>query len=158
MASLNKGLLQPPATFLIAKRFRGKINIQKPRKPHFERQLLLDFTKPIYRPPKYTLPDVVLCGKNIIFGQPESADKMFKILKKAPQLIVMAGIIQDRLMSKNELLEFSKLPSLDVARSQLCNVLQSAAVCLVKQLNQSQQALVSNLEQHLEIQKGDDKQ
>lgn len=58
-------------------------------------------------------------------------------------------------MSKNELLEFSKLPNLNVARSQLCNVLQSAASCLVGQLNQSQQTLASNLEQHIDIQKGE---
>ncbi|KPI98691.1 39S ribosomal protein L10, mitochondrial [Papilio xuthus] len=83
--------------------------------------------------------------QNIIFGHPESADKMFKILKKAPQLVVLAGIIEDRLMSKNELVEFSKLPNLDMARSQLCGVLQSAASCLVGQLNQSQQTLVSQL-------------
>lgn len=161
--------------FLIAKRYRGKINIQKPRKPHFERQLLIDLAKPVYGPPKYTLPDYVLCDRgekrkkveidnpferilareclnwfntskmvvflhvnsismedktpifaslskndmhlrtygkkivnmatkgtryetvnslftshqNIIFGQPENAAKMFKILKKAPQLVVM---------------------------------------------------------------------
>ncbi|XP_068621448.1 large ribosomal subunit protein uL10m [Battus philenor] len=238
MASIKNVLLQSPATFLIAKRFRGKINIQKPRKPHFQRQLLIDLSKPVYGPPKYKLPDVVLCDKiksdqkteiknpferilakecldwfntskmivflhmnsismedktpifatlkknnmhlrtygkkivsmattgtryeavnclfsshqNIIFGQPENADKMFKILKKAPQLVVMAGIIQDRLMSKNELVEYSKLPSLEVARSQLCGVLHSAASCLVGQINQSQQTLVSHLEKHLEIQ------
>ncbi|KAJ2953730.1 hypothetical protein O0L34_g1353 [Tuta absoluta] len=239
MASLNRTLLQSPATFLIAKRFRGKINIQKPRKPHFERQLLIDLTKPYYGPPKSKLPDYALCDRgekkeyvkavdnpferilarecldwfnkskmvvflhlnsismeektpvfaalrknnmhlrtygkkvvgmatkgtryeavnhlfnshqNIIFGQPENATKMFKILKKSPQLVVMAGIIQDRLMSKNELLEFSQLPSLDVARSQLCNVLQSAGQCLVGQLNQSQQTLVSHLDKHVELQ------
>ncbi|XP_013133748.1 PREDICTED: uncharacterized protein LOC106099685 [Papilio polytes] len=237
MASIKNALLQTPCTFLIARRFRGKINIQKPRKPHFERQLLIDLTKPYYGPPKYTLPDVVLCdntttenkklidnpferilakecldwfntskmvvflhlnsismedktpifaalrknnmqlrtyGKkivkmattgtryeavnclfnshqNLIFGQPESADKMFKILKKAPQLVVMAAIIEDRLLSKNELVEFSKLPNIDMARSQLCGVLQSAASCLVGQLNQSQQTLVSHLEKHVEI-------
>lgn len=160
---------------MVAKRFRGKINIQKPRKPHFERQLLIDFSKPVYGPPKRTLPEITLCeanapskkkiidnpferilakecldwfntskmvvflhmnsismedktpvyaalrknnmylrtyGKkivsmatkgtryeavnqlftsqqNIIFGQPENADKLFKILKKTPQMVVM---------------------------------------------------------------------
>lgn len=29
------------------------------------------------------------CHQNIIFGQPENAAKMFKILKKTPQMVVM---------------------------------------------------------------------
>ncbi|CAG9566755.1 unnamed protein product [Danaus chrysippus] len=239
MALVKKALLETPASFLLAKRFRGKVNIQKPRKPHFEKQLLLDLTKPHYGPKKSSLPDIFLCDKgkvlfskedidnpferilareclnwfntskmvvflhmnsismedktpvyaalkknnmnlrtygkkivsmatkgtryeavnqlftchqNIIFGQPENAAKMFKILKKTPQLVVMAGIINDKLLSKNELVQFSKLPSLEVARSQLCSVLQSAGSCLVGQLNQNQQMLVSHLEQHIEIQ------
>lgn len=168
-------LLQPQTAFTIAKRFRGKINIQKPRKPHFARQLLIDLAKPVHAPPNWTLPEIVLCSKgkkkldkvvdnpferilarecldwfntskmvvfihlnsismedktpifaalaknnmhlrtygkkivgmattgtryeavnhlftshqNIIFGQPENAAKMFKILKKTPQLVVM---------------------------------------------------------------------
>lgn len=168
-------LLQTQIPILVAKRFRGKINIQKPRKPHFERQLLIDLSKPIFGPPKHFLPEIVLCdagstrtkkeidnpferilakecldwfntskmvvflhlnsitmedktpvyaalrknnmylrtyGKkivgmatkgtryevvnqlftshqNIIFGQPENVGKLFKILKKAPQLVVM---------------------------------------------------------------------
>ncbi|KAG6462809.1 hypothetical protein O3G_MSEX013482 [Manduca sexta] len=236
MASLNKVLLQPQLPLLTAKRFRGKINIQRPRMPHFEKQLLIDISKPYYGPPKYKLPEVLRCDKgekktnveidnpferilaseclnwfntskmvvflhvnsismedktpifatlvknnmhlrtygkkivsmatkgtryeavnhlftshqNIIFGQPENASKMFKILKKAPQLVVMAGIIQDRLMSKNELLEYSQMPSLDVARSQLCSVLDSAGSSVVGLLNRSQQTLVSHLEQHVE--------
>lgn len=55
-------------------------------------------------------------------------------------------------MSKQELVAFSQLPSLDVARSQLCNVLQSAASSLVSQLQQGQQILVSHLEKHVELQ------
>ncbi|XP_050361486.1 39S ribosomal protein L10, mitochondrial [Nymphalis io] len=239
MSSIKKALLQSPVPFLVAKRFRGKINVQKPRKPHFEKQLLIDISKPFYGPPKNSLPDIDLCtnknpkfvkreidnpferilakecldwfntskmvvflhvnsismedktpifaalkkndmhlrtyGKkivsmatkgtryevvnqlftshqNVIFGQPENAAKMFKILRKTQQLIVMGGIIQDKLLSKNDLLEFSKLPSLDIVRSQLCSVLQSAGSCLVGQLNQNQQMLVSHLEKHIEIQ------
>ncbi|CAH4005998.1 unnamed protein product [Pieris brassicae] len=244
MASLNKVLLQTPATFLIARRFRGKINIQKPKKPHFEKQLLIDITQPTYGPPKSSLPQYAFCNKdkptftkkeidnpferilareclewfntskmvvflhlnsinmedktpifaalkkndmhlrtygkkivsmattgtryevvnqlftshqNVIFGQPKNAQKMFKILKKAPQLVVMAGIIEDRLMSKNELVEYSNLPNLEMARSQLCSVLQSAGSCLVSQLNQNQQTLVSHLEKHIEIQSAPEK-
>lgn len=65
---------------------------------------------------------------------------------------VTGGIIEDRLISKNDLVEYSKLPSLDIVRSQLCSVLQSAGSCFVGQLNQNQQMLVSHLEKHVEIQ------
>ncbi|XP_053622009.1 large ribosomal subunit protein uL10m [Plodia interpunctella] len=238
MALVNRVILKSQAPFLMVKRFRGKINIQKPRKPHFERQLLIDLSQPFYGPRKNSLPDFALCDRgeklakkeidnpferilarecldwfntskmvvflhvnsismedktpifaslrkndmhlrtygkkivsmatkgtryeavnhlftsqqNIIFGQPENAAKMFKILKKTPQLVILAGIIQDKLMSKNELLEFSKMPSLDMARSQLCAVLDSAGSSVVSQLNQSQQILVSHLEKHVELQ------
>lgn len=54
-------------------------------------------------------------------------------------------------MSKNELLEFSQLPNIDVARSQLCAVLESAASSVVSQLTRSQQTVVSHLEQHIEL-------
>ncbi|XP_045458772.1 39S ribosomal protein L10, mitochondrial [Melitaea cinxia] len=240
MSFIKKGLLQTPVSLIVAKRFRGKINVQKPRKPHFEKQLLIDISKPYYGPPKNSVPEITLCAninkksykreidnpferilakecldwfntskmvvflhvnsismedktpvfaalkkndmhlrtygkkivsmatkgtryevinqlftshQNIIFGQPENAAKMFKILRKAPQLVVMGGIIEDRLISKNDLVEYSKLPSLDIVRSQLCSVLQSAGSCLVGQLNQNQQMLVSHLEKHVEIQK-----
>lgn len=173
------GLLQPQSVLTFAKRFRGKINIQRPRAPHFERQLLIDLAKPVYNPPKWTLPQIVICEKNksnakkqidnpferilareclnwfntskmvvfihlnsismedktpifaklaknkmhlrsygkkivsmatkgtryeavnhlftshqnVIFGQPENAAKLFKILKKTPQLVVMGKIL-----------------------------------------------------------------
>jgi large subunit ribosomal protein L10 len=62
-----------------------------------------------------------------------------------------AGIVHERLLSRNELEQFSQLPDIDVARSQLCAVLQSAGSSIVSQLNQSQQLLVSHLEKHVEI-------
>ncbi|XP_075991629.1 mitochondrial ribosomal protein L10 [Anticarsia gemmatalis] len=244
MASLNKVLLSAQTPFLIAKRFRGKINIQKPRKPHYERQLLIDLSKPVYGTPKHKIPDAALCDRGeksfvkdvdnpferilaneclnwfntskmvvfvhlnsismedkmpvfatlaknnmhmrrygkkivsmatkgtryeavnhlftshqeIIFGQPNNAAKLFKILKKTPQLVVMAGIIQDRLMSKNELVEFSQMPNLDAARSQLCQVLDSAGSLLVQQLNQSQQTFVGYLDKHVELKASESKE
>ncbi|GBP96068.1 39S ribosomal protein L10, mitochondrial [Eumeta japonica] len=89
--------------------------------------------------------------QEILFGQPEKVQKMFKILRKAPELVVMEGIIEDKLLSKNDLVEFSKLPDLQIARSQICTVLHSAATVLVSQLNQAQQSLVSHLDRHAEV-------
>lgn len=239
MASIKNALLQSQSPLLLARRFRGKINIQRPRKPHFERQLLIDLVKPIYRATDKPLQDIDLCQKginkwakveidnpferilareclewfntskmviflhlnsismedkaplfanlkrnnmnlrsygkkivkmattgtryevvnhlftshqNIIFGQPENAAKALKLLRKTPQLVVLAGIINDRLLSKNELVEFSKMPNLETARSQLCGILDSAGSCIVRQLQQSQETLVSHLNKHVELQ------
>lgn len=55
-------LLDTRTPFMQAKRFRGKINIQKPRKSHYERQLFFDLAKPIL-PSKYKNKQLVeLCG------------------------------------------------------------------------------------------------
>lgn len=57
-------MLQTQNSLIISRRFRGKINIQKPRAPHYQRQLLIDISKPVYGKPEYLLPDIVLCTKN----------------------------------------------------------------------------------------------
>ncbi|XP_011554640.3 39S ribosomal protein L10, mitochondrial [Plutella xylostella] len=245
MASIPKVLLQTRNPIFLSKRFRGKINIQKPRPAHYDKQLLLDLTQPVYRTPKHEKTEISLCTKGVskwnkaeidnpferilakecldwfntskmvvflhmnsinmedklpiyaslkrnkmtmrrygkkiismattgtryeavqhlfvsqqelIFGQPEDIGKLLKILKKAPQMVVLVGIIEDRLMSKNELMEFSQLPNIDVARSQLCSVLQSAGSSIVGQLQQSQQMLVGHLDKHAEMLSGSSQQ
>lgn len=45
------------------KRFRGKINIQKPRAPHYERARVIELVKPIYFSEKRGKPLVELCRK-----------------------------------------------------------------------------------------------
>lgn len=79
-------------------------------------------------------------------------------LKLHDKHLFSAGIIEDRLMSKNELMEFSQLPNIDVARSQLCSVLQSAGSSIVGQLQQSQQMLVGHLDKHAEMLSGSSQQ
>lgn len=54
-------------------------------------------------------------------------------------------------MSKNELVEYSQMQNIDVARSQLCAVLDSAGSSLVRQLTQGQQTFVGHLEKHVEL-------
>lgn len=40
------GLCPAVSSLVQAKRFRGKINLRKPRTPHFEKQLFTEFTRP----------------------------------------------------------------------------------------------------------------
>lgn len=193
------------------KRFRGKINIQRPRQPHYERALVNAVTTPIFAKPTVTQkcfnwhqqeaviqkrienPYEKLIAKEVAnwFDQCKmvaifhvnsiSADEMFKarvafhkqnmhlkaygkaiireaiagtrydailplfeskncvvfspeqklpqllkICKKIPQLMLLAGIVEQRLMSKTELSNFATMPSLEMARAQLVAVLQQA--------------------------------
>ncbi|GLV37781.1 mitochondrial ribosomal protein L10 [Carabus blaptoides fortunei] len=57
------GLIQNNSVLIQSKRFRGKINIQKPRAPHFEKARVLKLTEPFYPSKKKDLSLVELCGK-----------------------------------------------------------------------------------------------
>lgn len=231
------------------KRFRGKINIQKPRAPHFERAKYIALTKPWYLPQKekgicekskpkkkdqqevnqfqnilaqelYKWIDtsklVTFCHYNpmtkedefnayvmlhkegmhfkkfgketvslavkgtpyetilefyishnmIIFSSKPEIKKLLKILRKFPQLVplgnivytnyllqnftlfyVLAAIYENKLISKDELLYYSEIPSLQVAQSLFVQTLNSVGSQLVSNLNSHQTTFVSQLEQ-----------
>lgn len=74
---------------------------------------------------------------------------VLKILKKIPQIHLLCGVIDDRLMSKNEIVDYSKMPSIDVVRSQFVNVLNMASSQLVQNLTSHQSNLVNVLEAHV---------
>ncbi|XP_055598082.1 39S ribosomal protein L10, mitochondrial [Uranotaenia lowii] len=52
----QKALLQSRLPLVCFKRFRGKINIQRPRAPHYERARVLELVKPVYKLPDFNAP------------------------------------------------------------------------------------------------------
>lgn len=74
---------------------------------------------------------------------------IMKILKKIPQMMLLCGIVENRLLSKNELVEYSKMPDISIARSQIVNVLNMAAGQLVQNLESHQSNLVNILDAHV---------
>lgn len=197
-----------------SKRFRGKINIQRPKPPHYERKLFNAVTEPIYEwvplvadcrkkqieriNTKATVEEPhpyerilarefreaidasemqLVCQKNSIIvydnfkfqvalrnvgvtlkaynkkiqrfalkdtkyanllkltevpscyllGPPSAIPAVLKILRKTPQMILLGGIIGDRMLSKNELVNYSQLPDIQVVRAQFAATLHSAA-------------------------------
>ena len=72
-----------------------------------------------------------------------------KILKKIPQMHLLCGIVDDRLLSKNEMTNYAKMPSIDIVRSQFVNVLNMASSQLVQNLTSHQANLVNVLEAHV---------
>lgn len=224
-----------------SKRFRGKINIQKPRPPHYERAVFNAVTQPIYNfktvvevcrekqeqkramtkierePHPYeillarelreafdTSEMILICHKNsikgldyfrfkvalhkknvkvkvngaqvrktalkgtkyesllelmnvsncMLFGDASSIGDILKILRKVPQMILLAGTMSDRILSKNELVEYSEL-DLQTARAQFAASLNTAGGQVLNHLQAHQSNLCYMLDAHAKALGGD---
>ncbi|XP_066253485.1 large ribosomal subunit protein uL10m [Euwallacea similis] len=233
---LKKGICDCPYIPLLQfKRFRGKINIQRPRPPHFEKAKFLALTKPIIqvkskkvlqlctntKPSSHKTQSeeniyqgliakelrqrfensklIAFCHLNpmlkdqtfnafvafykekmhferygketvrlavtgtpfeivrklfmsqttIIFSPEPHLKTLLRILKKFPELVLMAGIYENRFLSKDELVKFSKIPNLQAAQNELVYSLNSVGAQVVRNLNSHQITLVSHLEQRV---------
>lgn len=215
----------------MAKRYRGKINIQRPRAPHYERARVIAATNPIikekpktstcFQKTKYQLEveqenpynrivarevlnwlnhskmtaifhlnsinsddffdaRVALHKQNmqlkdygkkivnmavegtkfeaivplfdshhcIVFSPEEQVSKLLRLTKKFPQMVLMAGIVQNRLLSRNEFIEFANLPDLTTARAQLVATMNMAGGKIVEDLEAHSKNLVNILDVH----------
>ncbi|KAF7287160.1 mitochondrial ribosomal protein L10 [Rhynchophorus ferrugineus] len=212
------------------KRFRGKINIQRPRAPHFERAKYLALTKPWFLSQKgkdiceklntkkkaeqefnpfqniiahelykslntsklvtfchynpmtkedefnayvmlhkegmhfkkvgketvslavkgthyETILDFYISHNMIIFSPEPKIKKLLKILRKFPQLIPLAAIYENKLISKDELIYYSEIPDLQAAQALFVQTLNNVGSHLLSNLNSHQTTLVSHLQQ-----------
>lgn len=83
---------------------------------------------------------------------------MLKVLKKIPQMTLLCGIAEGRLLSKNEFTNYAKMPDIQVIRSELANTLNMAGIELVQCLQSHQSNLVNILDAHVrENSKNDEK-
>lgn len=222
-------LLQCHSPINQSKRFRGKINIQRPQKPHYERARLIAATQPILpEKPKTSTCfmsykermnitqdnpyDAIIArevlnwlehsrtvgifhmnsitqselfpvrvalhkqnmhlksyGKKIIqmgvqntrfeailplfdsshcmvFSPDLCVAPLLRITKKVRQLVPLAGIVEGRLLSRNELVQVAQLPSLPLVQAELVSTINMAACNLVKQLETHQNNFVNVLD------------
>lgn len=84
----------------------------------------------------------------IVFSSENNINELLKILRKTPKLILLAGIVENRFMSKNEIVKFSELPSLDVVRAQFATTLFSPGNTIVSNLQSHQSNFCSLLDVH----------
>lgn len=82
----------------------------------------------------------------IVFSPEIKVSPVLKILKKAPQLILLAGIAHDRYLSKNEFASLATMPDLQGQRAQFAAVLDSIGGQLVNNLQMHQTQLCSLLD------------
>lgn len=84
----------------------------------------------------------------IVFSEEAKIAQLLKITKKTPELILLAGVVENRLLSTNELIDLSKLPNLTTARAQLVGVLNSVGGGLVSNLQAHQTNFCNLLDVH----------
>lgn len=95
-------------------------------------------------------------NNRIVFCEEANIDQLLKIVKKAPQLILLAGIVDNRFLSKNEMIELSKLPDLTTARAQFVGVLNSVGSALAGNLQAHQTNLCNLLDVHAKSKDSED--
>lgn len=84
----------------------------------------------------------------IVFSSEEQVGKLLRTVRKFPQMILMAGIVQNRLLSRNEFNDFASLPDLTTARGQLVATLNLAGGKIVEDLEAHSKNLVNILDVH----------
>lgn len=210
-------------------RFRGKINIQRPRKPHYERAKVLAVTAPQYPEPPKTLTcfqsakerlqknvenpyneiiarevrnwlkhskmvavfhmnsinsddmfrlrvelhkqnmHLKVYGRQIwkqaisntdheamlplfenshcvIFSSEQKVPLLLRLTRKTPQLLLLAGIVDNTLLSRNEFIAYSQLPGLQAVQAELVHTLNTAACNVVQNLEAHQNNFVNILD------------
>lgn len=63
----------------------------------------------------------------------------------------LGGVVDGKFLSRNEMVEYSKMPSIDIVRAQLCQTLEMCGSNLVNNMNQHQSNLVYNLDNYVKI-------
>lgn len=81
----------------------------------------------------------------------KKVNAILKILKKTPQMHLMCGILENQLLSRNEFMDYAKMPDIQVARSQIVNVLNMAGSHIVQRLESHQSNLVNILDAHVRV-------
>jgi len=98
---------------------------------------------------KYENLKPLLKGHNLMITSKDDTplNEMMKILDKSPKVIPLGGLVGERILNHAEIVEYSKIPSIETARGELVGILSTAASKTHSLLNSHQQQLVINLEQ-----------
>lgn len=75
--------------------------------------------------------------------------KLLKLEKKLVGLVLLAGVVEGRLMSLADMKRYAALPSLDGARGQLLSILSAPAQKLSQNMTSHQRELSSALERYI---------
>lgn len=82
----------------------------------------------------------------MLFSAEQNIGDVLKILKKTPQIILLAGVIDNRALSRNQLEAYAKFGDLDTMRAQFAATLYAAGNQIVSNLQSHQSNLVYMLD------------
>lgn len=85
---------------------------------------------------------------SIVFSSTSQVPKLLKIIKKMPHLILLACIVDGKLLSKNQTVEYGNLVNIDNARARLISVIGQVNNKCLQTIGQTQLTMVRYLEQY----------
>lgn len=84
----------------------------------------------------------------IVYSYTPQVPKMLKLIKKMPHLVLLASIVDGKMLSKNQTVEYGNLVDIDNARAKLISVLGQVNLSCLQTIGQSQLSLVRYLDQY----------
>lgn len=92
--------------------------------------------------------DLFQSHSSIVFSSTSQVPKLLKITKKMPHLILLASIVDGKLLSKNQTVEYGNLVNIDNARAALVGVIEQVNNRCLQTIGQTQLTMVRYLEQY----------
>lgn len=84
----------------------------------------------------------------MLFSDEWNVNDVLTVLKKTPKIILLAGALGDRYMSRNELENYAKLPDLSIVRAQFVATINSVGGQLTNHLQAHQSNFAYMLDAH----------
>ncbi|XP_065355782.1 large ribosomal subunit protein uL10m [Calliphora vicina] len=82
----------------------------------------------------------------IVFSPEQKVSQLLRVTRKMPQMLLLAGIVDNTLLSRNEFMNYAQLPGLQSAQAELVHTLNTAASTLVQNLEAHQNNFVNVLD------------
>eukprot|EP00088_Acartia_fossae_P021397 TRINITY_DN2285_c0_g1_i1.p1 TRINITY_DN2285_c0_g1~~TRINITY_DN2285_c0_g1_i1.p1 ORF type:complete len:269 (-),score=34.46 TRINITY_DN2285_c0_g1_i1:531-1337(-) len=83
----------------------------------------------------------------VVFSPTVSPEKLLKYEKKVPEFFLLGAVVDNRILSRKQLQEMTKMPSLDQSRGELVGILGYHQQRTLQLLQANQQQLSTNLTQ-----------
>ncbi|KAK2147588.1 hypothetical protein LSH36_546g01022 [Paralvinella palmiformis] len=133
---------------LMAMSTREKVDIKRQL---FLNGLKLKFvSNAIFSDTKWINLSPLLCSHNAYVVSPDvDISRVIKLTHKMPELILLGGLVNDQLFTREGLQRYAKLPDIDVLRGQLVAVLNATPSRTKSLLEHHQQTLSRNLDQYV---------